>query len=135
MWLVKQKQPFYHSFENLFEFPNFRELNSHSNKTTEVKETSDNIHISIALPGINKDDIQIEFIDEHVKVDSKSNAETKLTDENLAMQTLSSHYNLSHYYYIGDVDYKNSKASLKNGILSITFPKKEKQKPHLLKIS
>ena len=135
MWLLKQKQPVYHSLENLFDFPIFNEGNTFSSKTAEFQDTVDNIHVSIALPGIKKEDISVEFIDEQLIVEVKSNSDSNTDKEDSLVKKLSSNFYRKHQYYIGDVDFKNSNANLVDGILSITIPKKEKEKPQVVQIS
>ena len=129
MWLVKQKQPTYHSLENLFDFPLFSDVSTPASQTSELHETSDNLYLSVVLPGVKKEDVTIEFLNEYITIDVKSHEDKHADQENIAFSKVSARFNLKQNFYVGEIDSKNIQATLKDGILSLVLPKKEQQKP------
>ena len=97
---------------------------------TDVKEKDGNYTLEIDIPGYDKEDIKIELEDGYLTVRA---AKEESKDE----EDKKSHYihkerfygQCSRSYYVGDnVKEEDVKASFKNGILSLTFPKEDAKK-------
>ncbi|MEM3397417.1 MAG: archaeal heat shock protein Hsp20 [Thermoplasmata archaeon] len=78
---------------------------------TDIVETHDSFSVTLEVPGVEKEDIDLTVADRVliVRVDSSNRKYSKEIE-------------LPH-----DVDEKSAKASFKNGVLDITFTKKKKE--------
>jgi HSP20 family protein len=84
-------------------------------------------NITIAIPGLTKDDIKIKVKDNKLFVSYVSNSKNKI-------QKFVKDFQKS-YYLPKDVDYNNIKAMVENGVCSIEIPKdKEKTNERLIEI-
>ena len=91
---------------------------------TLVEEHEDSYVITAQVPGMNKDDISIEAKDGIITIDGKKEINTNMDS------------NIHREFSIGD-DINESKASaeVKDGILTLTLPKKAKKKAKTIKIN
>lgn len=88
---------------------------------TNESETESEFLLEFSLPGMGKEDINIEIDGDYLSVSSKKEEK----DEKHW-----SYQSFSKTYYLGEnVDMDNIKSSMKDGILSINLPKKEIEKP------
>lgn len=92
---------------------------------SDIEENGENYVLSIELPGIKKEDIDVSLKDGYLTV----TAEAKIEDsENRKYLHRERFYGTSsRSYYVGDVEEKDVKAKLENGTLVLTFPKERKQ--------
>jgi HSP20 family protein len=90
-----------------------------SNMMYDSKENEKDYTLELALPGMSKDDIQIELEENYLKISSKKEHEN---EKEWYYQSF------SKSVYIGDtdVDIENIKSTMDKGILKIVLPKKEK---------
>lgn len=89
-------------------------------------EDENNYYIKAEMPGINKDDIDISVEDGMLSI----SADYKEENENMLRQG-----KYSWACRVGDVDYDNISADLRDGILNVTLPKSEKSKPRKIEIN
>lgn len=91
---------------------------------TLVEEHDDSYVITAQVPGMNKDDISIEAKDGTITIDGKKEINNNMDS------------NIHREFSIGD-DVNESKASaeVKDGILTLTLPKKAKKKARAIKIN
>ena len=91
---------------------------------TLVEEHEDSYVITAQVPGMNKDDISIEAKDGIITIDGKKEINANMDS------------NIHREFSIGD-DINESKASaeVKDGILTLTLPKKAKKKAKTIKIN
>lgn len=94
------------------------------NVTTD--EDENNYYVKAEMPGINKDDIDISVEDGMLSL----SADYKEEGENMLRQG-----KYSWACRVGDVDFDNISANLKDGILTLTLPKSEKVKPRKIEIN
>ena len=91
---------------------------------SDVTETEDEIKISIEIPGVKKEDIQLDITEDSVEVKAESKHEEKEIGENF--RRLERRY--SGFYRMiplpVPVETDKAKAKYENGILEITLPKK-----------
>ena len=135
MWLLKQNKPFYHFSDQFFDFPGLSKVKSLENKWSEFQETDNDITLSLAIPGLKKEDIKIEFKDGYAIVESTLKNQSEKDQFNEYEHTIFNQSPFKQTFYIGDIDQENIQANLNHGILTIKFPKKEEQKPQLISIS
>ena len=100
----------------------------------DVVEKADRFEARIDLPGVNKDDIdvQIEGASVRVKAEVKSPAVdegTKVLHSNRASQSFQRAFTLP-----AEVDESRAEAAYENGVLTLTLPKQEVVQPKRLAI-
>lgn len=93
---------------------------------TDITENSENYVLEIELPGFAKENITVDFENEYLTV----SAEKKESDgEKKTYIRKERSVSCQRSYYVGDIDENKITAKYENGILYLTIPKKEKQKP------
>jgi len=95
----------------------------------DVRETKDALIIHAELPGISKDDIQVEVHEGRLTLSGERKYEKEVDEENVhrierAYGKFSRSFSLPR-----DVDTNAVDASMKDGVLEIRLPKKETAKP------
>ena len=85
---------------------------------TDINETDDQIAITVELPGVSKEDIDINVMDDKVEVNVKT--ESRKYFKSIDLKSL--------------VDSESSKATYTNGILDLVLTKKESEKPKGTKV-
>ena len=97
---------------------------------TDIVEKDGNYEMSMELPGVKKEDIQMELKDGYLKVTATHGSNTEDKDEKgrvVRKERVSGSYSRS--FYVGEgVKQEDLKAAFKNGILTVAVPK-EVQKP------
>ncbi len=101
----------------------------------DIYETDESLVLQAELPGINPDDVEIRVEDNTLYLKGERKFEKEVKEENLhrverAYGTFSRNFALP-----GSVDASNVKAEYKNGILTLTMPKREEAKPKTIKIN
>lgn len=100
-----------------------------------VKENEDAFIVEMAAPGMKKDDFQIELKDNILTIRSevkgeKDNSDSSYTRREFSYRSFQRSFNLNNQV----VDDAKIAASYRDGILSITIPKKEEAKPKPAKV-
>ena len=85
---------------------------------TDINETDDQIAITVELPGVSKDDIDINVMEDKVEVNVKTESRKYFKSINLK----------------SPVETKSSKATYTNGILDLVLTKKESDVPKGTKV-
>ena len=85
---------------------------------TDINETDDQIAITVELPGVNKEDIDINVMEDKVEVNVKTESRKYFKSIDLTSM----------------VETESSKATYKNGILDLVLTKKESDKPKGTKV-
>ena len=100
----------------------------------ELNSQNGNYELKAELPGINKDNINVEVSEDSVTI----NAECEHRDEEKTENVYRSEFRYGKYHRTiplpSSVDYTNAKAEYKNGILTLTLPKSEEEKAKTKKI-
>lgn len=100
----------------------------------DVQETESDITVLAELPGVNKDDIQVNVVDDNLELKASLRREHKVEEER---------YVVSERRYVGfyrkvrlpaKVDVSKAKASFKNGVLEVKLPKAEASKKVQIKV-
>jgi HSP20 family protein len=84
-----------------------------------IKETDELVILSIDFPGFEKSDINIDYKDNQLYIQAKSDERSEI----------------NHQYTVRNINIKKSSAELKNGVLELTLEKEGTAKKQILKIS
>lgn len=106
------------------------------NPACDVEETETHYLMSFDLPGISKDEVKIEVVDNQLTISGERKAEKNEGDKN--------NRHVSERYYgafkrmftlPATIDSTKVEASYRDGVLQIAVPKSEAARPHQVKIS
>ncbi len=100
----------------------------------DIHETDNEYVVKADLPGLKKEDIQIDLKDSTLTLKGEKRFEEKVSKDNYirterAYGTFVRSFTLPH-----NVDSEKIKASYKDGVLELTLPKKEEAKPKQIKV-
>jgi HSP20 family protein len=112
---------------------NFKDLFAWS-PAMDVTETKDHLHIKADLPGIDKDHVKVS-IEEGVLTIEGTKQEDK--EENKGDVLRKERFYGSFYRSVSlpsGIDSTQTKARFKNGVLELTFPKKEEAKARQIQV-
>lgn len=117
-------------FDDFFETPFFRSTGVRpvNAMKTDVKESDNEYEIVMDLPGFSKEDVGAELKNGYLTVCASRSEEKNDEDDKryIRRERYSGHYKRS--FYVGDaVTEEDIRARFKDGTLTITVPKKEKQ--------
>lgn len=111
-------------------FSNFPLSRDVFSSRSELYETPTDVKAEIALPGMDKKDIQLHFTENVLEVRAQKHAEQRSDDK--SAQHFSRSYSSSSFYRSfalpRNVDVSKARAKLENGLLRITIPKTSLQK-------
>jgi HSP20 family protein len=100
----------------------------------ELNEKNGNFELKAELPGVNKDNIDVEVSDDYIAV----RAETEEKKEEEAKNAYRSEFRYGKFMRTvplpAEVEADNAKAEFKNGILTVTVPKSHKEQEKTKKI-
>jgi HSP20 family protein len=101
----------------------------------DIYETKDDYVFKLEVPGLNKDDINVELKDHtlSIKGEKKEEKEVKKDDYH-RIESYSGTFSRS-FVLPKDIDARKVNASLKDGVLELRVPKTEEQKPKAIPIS
>lgn len=117
------------SFDNMFpEYVFHQELQGMA-MPVDVKEYDDKYCLKVELPGIEKEDINIDLNKTSIKIEASKNLETE--EENKKHKYHKSEFRYGNYsrtlYFPYEIDTNNASATLKKGILELILPKLTKE--------
>ena len=118
---------FYNMLDDFFSdnWPTNRSLARDTFKV-DVQENETQYLIEAELPGIKKDEVNLELNEGRLIISVKR--EEKINEENKNYIHKERRYSsMSRSIYLADAKQENIKANLDNGVLSITIPKESKQ--------
>lgn len=142
---VIKREPSYF-FENMHEDLNrflrdsYKELSSGMVEKTwrpalEIKESKEEYKIKAELPGINKEDIDIEMHENYIALKGESQKCEQKDDENVHM----SEFRYGKFYRTVPLEHAinvdESQAEFNNGVLRITLKKQADKEPEVKKLS
>ena len=113
--------PSFFDLENFFT-PIFLEYDNVSSKNVaDIKHNDESITIDLVLAGIPKENINVEVIDETLKIEAKKDEDTNIKKK---------------YTLPDDIDIENISAKYENGILNVVLPKSVKvEKTKIIEIT
>ncbi len=101
----------------------------------ELQETSDAIHLSLEIPGINAKDLDIQVTAEAVSISGERKEETK-TEEKGMTRTEFRYGSFQRVIPLpARIQNTNVQADYKDGILKLVLPKAEEEKNKVVKIN
>ncbi|MCD7879069.1 MAG: Hsp20/alpha crystallin family protein [Candidatus Gastranaerophilales bacterium] len=117
------------SFDNIFpEYIFHQELNGMA-MPVDVKEFEDYYCVKVELPGIDKENINIDINKSYVKIEAHKEIEKE--EENGKHKYHKSEFRYGNYsrtlYFPYEIDVEKSTADLKKGILDLHLPKLEQE--------
>lgn len=93
----------------------------------DLYEDKENTYVRAELPGVNREDIGIEFVDGFLTIQASRKQKTEHNEDSFA---------LSRSVMISDdVQADKVSATFDNGMLTVTLPKKEESKPRKITVS
>jgi HSP20 family protein len=95
---------------------------------TDMYETKDSIEISIEIPGIDKDDINLQIQDGFVSVSYQNKVQKQSKDKNYSISERSYSSFERKISIPNYADVNEAEAEYKNGLLNISIPKTEESK-------
>lgn len=104
------------------------------NPACDVEESDSYYLVSFDLPGISKDDVKIELVDNQLTVSGERKAETKDRNSQHVVERFYGTFQRSFMLPVA-VDAHKVEASYQDGVLRIAVPKAEAAKPKQIKIS
>ena len=122
---------YYPVFDNLFDdFFTTDSQGTSSVMKTDIVEKDGNYELSIEMPGVKKEDIQMELKDGYLNVTASHNTDKEDKDKEgriIRQERVSGSYSRS--FYVGeDIHTEDVKASFNNGELIVTVPKEAPKK-------
>ena len=89
----------------------------------DIYEKNNIYNVEVDIPGISKDDIEIEFNRGTLTITAESKKEEVDNSKKYLHRERKIYGKLQRSFYLGDVDEENIKANFNNGILKIEVPK------------
>jgi len=118
-------------FNNSF---NDYEADSPWSPSVNISENEDGYLLTAELPGVNKEDIDIDLKDDKLTIKGEKKAEKKEEKENY-IRVERNYGKFERSFYISDdIDISKVDANFKDGVLKIKLVKKEEAKPKQVKV-
>ncbi len=123
------------NLENLLNAVIDRSENSFFQPMSEVKENEKEYLVSVQLPGIKKEDINIEINNNMLSISAENKMEERKDDETLHYSSIAYGTFQKNIDFEKDIDVKNSKCEYKDGVLKITLKKMVEKKNNNTKLT
>ena len=111
-------------FNDFFNGDMLAEFNSGGNFKTDIKEAVEEYIIHAELPGVKKEDINIDYNNNYLTISATRNNENEEKNDNY-IRPERIYGSVSRGFYINNVNKEGIKAKFDNGVLNIELPKKE----------
>jgi HSP20 family protein len=105
------------------------------NPTVDIDETDDEIVVKAELPGLEKDQVSVEYKDGALILRGERKLERDVKEENYHRMERSYGTFLRSFSLPASIDDAKIGATMKNGILEVHLPKKEAAKPKQIKVA
>ncbi|MDO5517427.1 MAG: Hsp20/alpha crystallin family protein [Clostridium sp.] len=92
----------------------------------DVRETENEYLVSAELPGVNKEDISLDYKNKYLVINAKRNEEHKDKEDNYIRKERS-YGEFSRSFYFDSIDANKISAKFENGVLKVIIPKKIKE--------
>ncbi len=103
--------------------------------STDIYETKDEYVFKIEVPGMNKDDVKVEFTEDTLTIKGERKEDKEIKKENYhRIERFFGSFQRS-FTLPKNIDEKKIKAELKDGILELRVPKVEKSKTKAIPIT
>jgi HSP20 family protein len=108
-------------------FVSMQDLAEMTGFSVDVKSTPESYEVSAEVPGVNKEDLKIDFQDNVLSITVAASKENEIKEGESLIISERSYSTKSRYLTINDdVDENNIQAEYNNGILKVVLPKKQK---------
>jgi HSP20 family protein len=134
---IKSLVPFtFPSIENYLENSPFSSFFNFEDTYPKVdmKENESEITLKCELPGMNKDNINVEMKDSHLILSGERKTEEVTGDERIHRTEISYGKFLRSFYIPADIDAERIEATFKDGILIIVLPKTESERAKKIEV-
>lgn len=111
-------------FNDFFNDDMLSAFNSNGSFKTDIKETPEGYIVHAELPGVKKEDINIDYNNNYLTISANRNYGNEEKKDNYIKRERS-YGSVSRGFYISNVNRSLIKAKFDNGVLSIDLPKKE----------
>ena len=111
-------------FNDFFNDDMLSEFNSGGSFKTDIKETPEEYVVHAELPGVKKEDINIDYNNNYLTISATRNNENEEKKDNY-IRWERSYGSVSRGFYINNVHKNLIKAKFDKGVLSIQLPKKK----------
>jgi len=124
-------RPFY--MPNLFDDDFLPSLSSRTSSMPAVNIREDGKHymLDLAVPGMDKKDMNIDISEDVLTISSESKSETSVEKEEFKKKEFNYSSFCRSFYIPDNVDREKIEANYKDGILTVTLPKMEEEKRNL----
>lgn len=112
-------------FDNAFDLIDSSFFNNNIMRT-DIYESDDNYIIEMDLPGFKKEEININLEDKYLIISVSKNEEKETNAKYIRKERYYGEYKRS--FYVGTVEESSIKASYKDGILRLIYPKVQTEK-------
>lgn len=123
------------NLENLLNAVIDRSENSFFQPMSEVKENETEYMVKVQLPGIQKENINIEIENNLLSISAENKMEERKEDETLHYSNIAYGSFQKNIEFEKEIDVKNSKCEYKDGVLKITLRKMVEKKSNSTKLT
>lgn len=102
----------------------FGSIMSQNNFSADIRETDNAYLLQADMPGVNKEDISLDYKNNNLIISAKRNNEVSENQANF-LRRERSYGEFSRSFYLDNVDENNIRAKFTNGELQVILPKKE----------
>ena len=125
MRMIPRRRNDFDLFDEIFDDPFFSRIDTKLMRT-DIKEKKDSYVVNVDLPGYEKEDIKIEINNGYLTVTAERTNSDEEKEEGRYIRKERYSGQCSRSFYVGDnVKDTDVKASFKNGILTLEFPKEK----------
>ena len=123
--MIPRRRNDFDLFDEIFDDPFFSRVDTKLMRT-DIKEKKDSYVVNVDLPGYEKEDIKIEINNGYLTVTAERTNSDEEKEEGRYIRKERYSGQCSRSFYVGDnVKDTDVKASFKNGILTLEFPKEK----------
>ncbi len=115
------------NFGNLYPEYGFAEDSDKLMMPVEIKEKEDRFEIKAELPGIKKEDLDIDMDKSHITINAKKEEEKEESSKTYKKSEFQYGEFSRTVYFSEEIDTENTKAKLEHGVLKIDAPKMKKE--------
>ena len=120
-------------FDTFFNDDLTKMFNMEESIKTEIKEKDDSYLLKAELPGVNKEDLQLDYNDGYLTISAVQNTNFENKNDNYFGQERC-YKQVSKSFYFDNVEKEKIQAKFQDGILGVILPKKEVSKNNSSKI-
>ncbi len=120
-------------FDTFFNDDLTKMFNMEESIKTEIKEKDDSYLLKAELPGVNKEDLQLDYNDGYLTISAVQNTNFENKNDNYFGQERC-YKQVSKSFYFDNVEKEKIQAKFQDGILGVILPKKKVSKNDSSKI-